>query len=678
MRSRRSGTSRTPVPRRQAAGKTRSGAASGASSYKSTVRPTVTEEARRQAEAYAEQFLQQHADHPVVAKVAAELRQAEQLRAHLDAMVTRRVPFLNDPAAAEVSNLRPTPNRPFYVPDVPVVKRVANAGGKAMGGGRGVPRNITFENHGVLFRTGQLILNHDILGPHFLETIKYGLADDLHATLMKGAARISKEEARAGMVPKGWSFIPKEVVSKTGRKGPQRIPHNVRNASDALRQVEQQFPSGQRLADSFATKDLKNAGTLHGDYLIVPDELVKQVAGEFTRSTGAIRKFLGPGMTVWRALVLGLRVGFLTNNLVGNHLLFAIHAAGVDGLRSYLNAVRRVHGESAVRNMLRMKGLPEPLRQEFMREFFPDQIEGTFGATQRTGRSRMLDNTKAGRAFQTLATGVAPATQAAAEGTLRRALVETYVRRSPEFRRVYEAMPKQTRDFEQAAAQALRDHGPAYQARISEQVNNVLGDYLNLSKFEQDFMRQLFPFYAWYRAITRITAHMVLDTPGRTDLLARLGQIGAQITQEQLGADGQPIPDWKKSLYVLGANNVLAMQGMNPFSTVDQLGQGAVGLLTGQPGETGKAFAQLGPNPFLLGSLQSLSGKNLYTGVPIQGGAPGLPAQVAAATFGQVPQATLAKAVAGHGRTTKTYGKQTAGQALLQFLGIPVKPKPKR
>jgi hypothetical protein len=40
-------------------------------------------------------------------------------------------------------------------------------------------------------------------------------------------------------------------------------------------------------------------------------------------------------------LVLGLRLGFFTNNVVGNHLMLAIRTAGIGGFRAYLTRYRK-------------------------------------------------------------------------------------------------------------------------------------------------------------------------------------------------------------------------------------------------------------------------------------------------------------------------------------------------
>lgn len=568
-----------------------------------------------------------------------------------------------------VGALRPTPGRPFYVPDVPHARYVSNAEGSKMGGGAGVAKNIVKQNRGVLFRTGQLALTPDILGPEFLRTIKYGLADDLHATMMESAARVSADKARAGLLPKGYEFIPKEIIGKHGGKRSEPIHPLIRGKRQAVADVEDMLPDEQKILESFTVRDLDEAATLHGDYLIVPTTLKRELVGEFHRSQGAVRKFIEAPTKVWRALVLGFRPGFLTNNLVGNHLLYALHAAGPDGLRAYLNAVKREKGKGVVRSLIEDGSLPPALRADFMREFFPEQGEaGTFGRTQMPGASKRLRGKK-GRKVRGATVGILPATQAVAETNLRRALVERMIRKSPEFRKVYRAMPRQARDFEAAAKKILKgEGGHEYQALISRQVNDALGDYLNMNPFERNVIRAAFPFYSWYRAITRISGHLALDTPGRTDLLTKIGQVGVSDTEEKLGE----IPDYLRGLLPVGSEKdghraVLTTRGLNPFTTVTDIGSGAKGLLTGKPGDTGRALSQLGPNPMLMAAIENLAGKDLFTGRDLHGSG-GLLGAIAKNVATELPQARL---VARPG--SKLYGRATPREAILQYLGVPIR-----
>ena len=561
-----------------------------------------------------------------------------------------------------------------YVPDVLPGNRVANADFAKMGGGVGVaklPGSLKY-NKGTLARTGRLALHPDILGPEYLRTIKYGLFDDIHSELMASAVRIPK-----GMpAPEGWVYLRKKIVSRTGNPRPQKI-HKLTQEQGAIESSLQELvgSEGEKLTrDSFSALVHSDREIVHGDYLVVPKRLVDRMSGEFHRSNTAVRLFLDKPTKVWRALVLGFRVGFLTNNVVGNHLLYALQAAGPDGMRAYLNAIKREKGIGVVRSLLDDKKLPPALRQQFMDEFFPEHVQGTFGATQSPVLEKVLPSKTARRAKRA-GFGIVPATQALAEGQLRRGLVETMIRKSPEFRKVYRAIPRQTRDFELAAKRLLKGEGGAeYQRMISDKVNNALGDYLGLSSFEQNTLRAVVPFYAWYKAISTITIHLAADTPGRANALSKIGQLGSEDTLKKLGTT----KDYLQGLIPIGGpkggkQKVLSTAGLNPFQTDQQLIDGLAGVLAGKPGDLGKAFSQLGPNPFLLGAVEALAGKNLFTGKDKKGGLPGVPGSIVSQVGEQLPQTQLIKASLGHGRPSKLYGKQSAREAVLQFLGAPVK-----
>jgi hypothetical protein len=81
-------------------------------------------------------------------------------------------------------------------------------------------------------------------------------------------------------------------------------------------------------------------------------------------------------------------------------------------------------------------------------------------------------------------------------------------------RKILREMPRETRSFEAVARKAL-DEDPFLQREISSQVNDALGTYLNLTGFERNAVRAVFPFYAWMRAITTITAKLPLEAPRR-------------------------------------------------------------------------------------------------------------------------------------------------------------------
>jgi len=293
--------------------------------------------------------------------------------------------------------------------------------------------------------------------------------------------------------------------------------------------------------------------------------------------------------------VLGLRVGFLTNNLVGNSVMYAVKTGGNGALRHLFMAIREAHGNDVARKVLDSSATPPKLRADLTKEFFPEQVSGTFGRTQSPSTSQFHTAGQGiSEAYRKVTSPIPRLTSKVAEEYPRRALVRYYIQNSPEFRQVYRALPKQTRTFESAARQILEGKGgPAYQRYISKQVNQALGDYLHLGPAERNVLRNILPFYSWYKAIATTTYHLAVDTPLRANILGQLGQIGKQ------QADSQ-VPSFLRGAIGLGAGpqgtqRVLSTQGMNPYATLEQLRRGVTG-----------DYTALGLNPFIEGPAQYL------------------------------------------------------------------------
>src|SRR5205823_6484386 len=154
------------------------------------------------------------------------------------------------------------------------------------------------------------------------------------------------------------------------------------------------------------------------------------------------------------------------------------------------------------------------------------------------------------------------------------------------------------REFNRMARQLLAD--PKIARRAIDKANRTLGDYLSMSTFERESVRRLIPFYGWIRAITTIAKNTAVETPGRADLLAKLGEIGVTDTRKKLG----PLPRFLEGAIPApwlhaqpGRVPIISTSGLNPFATVPQVFTAAGALVHGKPGATGRA---LGPqlNPF--------------------------------------------------------------------------------
>lgn len=489
--------------------------------------------------------------------------------------------------------------QPYYVPHVAEQTVEVNPlGGR--GGGKAEPRRLasTKRNEGTLFLRGKLSLRPDVLGPEFLRRVKYVKYQEIHKALVDGAIKTTMQELERnydGKLPKGYEYI--------RRTAADRIPGSMRGESDIPINLQKIVPNAEdlhdsQLAEGFSTTDPAEAHVgPKGELYIVPKQLVKAATGEFTRISDFQRAFIQRPLAVWRAVVLGLRVGFLTNNLIGNSIMYAVRTAGAGAFRDLFKSILEQHGANVAKKVLDNAATPPALRQSLYEEFFPEQVAGTFGRTQSPANSTFgAAATKAERVARDVTSAIPNVTSQVAEVGFRRALIRHYIRHSPEFKAVYRALPKESRTFEDAARQVLSGKGgKPYQRYISKQVNQSLGNYLGLSPVERNVLRNTLPFYAWYKAIVVTTAHLAVDAPLRANILGQIGQIGKQWSEDQLGQ----VPSFLAGAIPLGngphgTRRVLGTQGLNPYATLEQLRKGS-----------SSDISSLGLNPFFAGILDT-------------------------------------------------------------------------
>lgn len=555
---------------------------------------------------------------------------------------------------------------PFYMPDAATTRRVNVVAHQ--GGGKGPVRNPVFVNKGVRQKFGRIALNANTLTEEYLNTVKSALHTDIHETLIGAASRLEI----GAPLPEGWVFVRRRSSEKIGAM------------ERDIRQHEQSLESLAIEPDGVESLVSATEGMTQGRYrLIVPRKLVNQLAGEYRRSHRFIQLAFDKPTTIWRKLVLGLRPAFFVNNFVGNHFLYALSYAGMDGLRAYVNAVKTSRGSGAALRMIRDGATPDEMREALMLEFFPDQIHGTFGETQfpsTIGRRK--------RKVERVTLGVMPATQAVAEGMLRRAAVETTLRKSGEFRKVADSLPRQQRKFENVARQAL-DENPDLARRVSREVNDALGDYFNMSATERHYIRQLFPFYAWYRAIFTVTMRLPSKAPLKSALMVRVSEIGLEETRDMLGQvpsflrGAVPIPDSLLEAMGLKPENgrigILATTGINPMYTVAEEIEALQAFSSGEDGAVGRdIFTQA--NPFVQALIESATGRDLLSGAPT--GAEGaLPVNLIKNVVEGLPPTRIAMAAKqGKGDPKKpTLYSNSVRRQLLNFVGVPVRQmSPKR
>lgn len=518
--------------------------------------------------------------------------------------------------------------QPIYMPDVPASPRprTGDRGAGAFSYGAPVHRG-----EGLLFAAGKLALQPDVLGPQFLRTVIFSHYRDLHDLLLNSAVKVPK----GGKLPPGWVFVKRPA-------GLSDVP--------SLREL---IPNPDEIPAGFAHRGLSTADTGealidHGARYAVPAKLARTLESEFHRSNNAVRLLLERPTTVWRALVLNLRVGWLTNNVVGNHLLYALRYAGPSGLRGYLDAIATTKGADAVRGLLDLPETKKALTPADIKELLPEQASGTFigsqapaGATGRIARKANLGLAKFDKA---------------SESTLRRGAVNAELRRSPAVRARMNAMPAETRSFRLAARDALKND-PHLARDVSDKVNAALGDFLSLSPFEQRYLRSIFPFYAWYKAIAKIAGKLPLDSPGRTDIVSKLSAAGLANSNGELG----PLPSYLRGAIPLGGDQLLKAQGLNPLETINQLAAAIAVPLT--PGARTNALAGI-MNPFVQAAGAGVFGNSSTKH--------GLLADLLQGIVTDLPQVGLARDAIAGPKPSKLYQPSTLDD-LLAYLGVPTK-----
>jgi len=506
---------------------------------------------------------------------------------------------------------------PFYIPDVSATEAGRRTRFASPEGSISPTRAKAdiYNSQQLLFRTGMLAMHPDVLGPSFLRMAKHDFYTALHETAVKLATPIPKGEH----LPKGMEWL----KTKYG----QSIPPLEQLRGEHLRQtadVYGGFDAEHELTSKLA--ELDPAQIMHNDKgyrLAIPSGFANEFRSEFKSGSIAMSKFVQVPLTVWRGLILHLRIPWLTNNILGNMLLTTLRYMGPSGLRSVMGLIYDTKGAAGVRRALGMKDIRNHLTEDDIRELLPGQMRGTFlganlppgilgtGFGQDVGSAAVKASNKV--------MGFLPSIDRRTEQAFRRVAAESVLRGSPEVRALYKAMPKQTRSWRAAMRKGLED--PQLQQFVMREVNDGLGDFLSLSRNERTMIRQVVPFYAWMREITRITAKTALDTPGRASVITRLGLIGAENS-------AQDVPPYLQGGIPIGGaprgyQTVLNLRGAVPYTSTIDAAKALAYLGGASNRETARAFTG-NLNPFLSALITS-TGKALEGNAPasVVGGLPG-------------------------------------------------------
>jgi len=691
---------------RQKAGVTRAGKRSGSSAWKSTRRMSVKEERRQMAEQLIDEATKRNPDHPTMKawrereeeyaalqdalnpmpgdpidearlgtvdefrEDAPQLQRQQTIlhaeREILDRMERARARqmephgFVGGGTPEDLANEILAAGRPmpYYLPDKPMSGKSGAPSSRPAWQTPPSKKADIRQSELTLFNMGMLALDPDVLGPAFLRAAQHDYRLDLHGRVREHASHVAEGHG----LPTGYRWV-REVRG-------ERIPATETAAGEHFGEGAKAFPDEyEPLTVKDKDADPSTIATdEQGRRLAVPEAFAREMDREGQASAQAMKWLSTKPLQVWRGLVLHSRIPWLENNVLGNAILWSLRFAGINGLRAFVGMIGETRGAKGVRELLGSGVTKNHLTAEDVAELYPTQRHGTFveqnfpqrkPLTGRVGRQLERGPVVGGYRVSPRNVGAAPfrvlpMIDKATEGAYRRAAIETTLRKSPEVKAFYKKMSPQSRSWRAAMRKASTD--PDVQRMVSREVDDALGSYLSLGPRERGIVRQLVPFYAWFREITRITAKLPLDAPLRLNIATKLSQVQDERMQDMLG----PLPSYLRGAYPLGREGdnqrVLALQAANPFGTLDQLRRaGQYGLFGG-----GSGFNQgLGETAGLL---------NPFLASAITGRDEGYLKALQNELLLKLPQSRVLQA-----KTSTLYPTRTQSDLIAQYLGWPVK-----
>lgn len=413
-------------------------------------------------------------------------------------------------------------------------------------------------------------------------------------------------------------------------------------------------------AISVAAKDAK------GRVMVVPYHDAVTMGRELNNSTGMLAAIGRKPTMLWKTIQVRWTPRTLTNNGVGNMLLYTLRHDPVTAATGLWHASKILKGEkTAGRDFV--NSLPISSQHWFWRNFGPE-MHNVFGADaiHTTGRAARLKS------------GFYPLVHEIADKPIRAASIVNSVKNDP---LVQTLMREKNLTFDQAASRALKsDAGGAIRNRAVQHARSVAGDYQAMTGMESK-IRNVAPFYMWDRHALRSTKAILTETPTKAVALQAIGQQGHTLNQQLLGNVPQylegSIPLQLFGIHGAGdRTKILTTTSLNPFSTVGDVAQMAQALTAGHNVNAGNAlFSQV--NPFITGAISYGAGKNIETGAPEQTHA-GLLTSILANMGMNFPEYKLVQGMIEPAQTTTAKGRPKVltndeTSALTSFLGVPIR-----
>lgn len=343
-----------------------------------------------------------------------------------------------------------------------------------------------------------------------------------------------------------------------------------------------------------------------GQPLRIQRKVLDDYMSEAANSASFVGKAFKTPTRVWRNLVLGTPRYFM-NNAVGNSFMFMVN--NPSAMHGWYEAVKHIRGLRHADHMVRntpgvgIKWVDQGFGDvvNVRGSTFAGQVPILGSATSRLGR---VQDRYFGFASRWT------------EEPFRVAMLTKIVRADPEVRSMMKGGAT-----EYDAVMAKIHANPQWRHQVGEHIDNVFGSYQTFNKMERG-VRNIIPFYAWDKAITRSTKNTFLDRPGRALMLNYVGQSGVKETKKALGE----LPQFLHGLVPIGPEHggrtpVISTAGANPYETFGQLFR-AGGSLVGAEGiRPADALGGL-LGPYGASAAEAVTGTRMVTGQPTHSSLP--------------------------------------------------------
>lgn len=401
----------------------------------------------------------------------------------------------------------------------------------------------------------------------------------------------------------------------------------------------------------------------------VPEELARRIVKD-QKEASRVGKFYDSLINGWKILTLKYRPAWLVNNILGQHMLYALFNGGMKNYLYAANPLERKKLWRAIGKELRgAHAMGSAELVSFNKPWKLKQYQWTHGGYAR-------------KVVEGVGDAIVRANKELADNVPRTAYA---IKLLKERRRSLDALAAVNGDIGALVAnKSLKEvaEGLTTQERIDivKKVNQVLGDFRHAGKIAG----RALPFASWFRVILGIAKHLAGDHPEKLLLVWNMEQAAAQDPDVIMPF---PVPSWlngsiKVGPMEFGIQGAITTNALNPFATVSQLAAQLIGTTSFQTDSKGNVKPASGPeSPFASVSpfyqmLQVFTGRDPFTGEAYAGpfdktaGGPWLAG--AGYPIINLPQVRLLQQVGwipGY-HEPKTY-KPTTPTAIGQFLGLP-------